>query len=97
MITTETQTSHRASEPMLQDDVSSIDVVQDSIKSGLIGDDDEESYHVLLTEDAKAKEVKSKEEQKQIDELMLKHMNNYSNAMKSAFSEIMEGRVNNGE
>ena len=95
MITTQTQEAHQTSEPTFQDNVSSID--QDVIKPGLIGDDDEESRRVILTEDAKAEEAKLKEERKQIDELMMKHMNNYSNAMKSAFSEIMEGRVDNGE
>lgn len=77
--------------------VEASDPVMDAIKTGLIGDDEAETYRVLQAEEAKSKEAKALEEKRLIEELMNKHMHNYKNALASTFDEIMEGKVNNGE
>lgn len=67
--------------------------IEDIVRTGLIGEDEAETYRVIQTEEELKRKTAVAEEERLIKEAMLAHMNSYRDALKQTYSEIMTGGV----
>jgi hypothetical protein len=85
--------TYRNDEPTPSAPVDLEQTLEDIVRTGLIGEDEAETYRVIQTEEEVKRKTAAEEEERLIKEAMLAHMNNYRDALKQTYSEIMTGGV----